>query len=525
MNQIANLRASSHLRVAVLELLAYTVASEWELLRPVAMFKRQFYSVMPQVVAVWARQLGHQVSYATYYGQADAESLLPDDIDIVFIAASSQASALAYALAKLFRARGVATVIGGPHAKGFPEDCSRFCDVTVQECDKALLADILVGQFPPGSIVGSRRPPTVFPSLEERLPEIAAAAFHKGRASRASVISLYSSTGCPFGCGFCTDWNSHYAAVPQDQLRADLAFASSHFPGTILGFQDPNFGIRMDDTLDALESVPAAQRSPYLMQCSMASLTPARLARLQATRCLYVAPGIESWNEFGAKLGARTALGQDRADRLAASFTALRRFIPGFQANFVMGLDSDSGDESFDLTAAFIDRVPFVWPNINILTPYGGTPMHTQFARERRLLPAMPLSLYCSPYLAYRPRHYAPVEFYDRFIRLLEYSVSPRMTLRRAIAADRMAIKLGRLSQTIAVRRDIVEMRAIRDALNTDPHLRAFHDGRSDDLPPLYMAYLRKRLGKYAGLLTDADLRPVQPAAQALGRVRQAVPG
>ena len=50
-----------------------------------------------------------------------------------------------------------------------------------------------------------------------------------------------------------------------------------------------------------------------------------------------------------------------------------------------MGLDSDSGDESFGLTATFIDRVPYVWPNINIVTPYGGTPMHTQFAREGRL--------------------------------------------------------------------------------------------------------------------------------------------
>ncbi len=67
-------------------------------------------------------------------------------------------------------------------------------------------------------------------------------------------------------------------------------------------------------------------------------------------------------------------------------------------------------------------------------------------------------------------------------------------------------------------------MRAIRDALLTDPRLRAFHAGRSDDLPPLYMAYLRKRLGRYAGMLTDAGLRPVQPEAVALGRVRQAAP-
>ena len=126
--------------------------------------------------------------------------------------------------------------------------------------------------------------------------------------------------------------------------------------------------------MELLESTPANRRNPYVMQCSLSVLTPPRLQRLQATNCLYVAPSIESWNEFGNKMGLTTTRGNDRVEQLAQRFAALRNHVPGLQANFVMGLDGDGGDEPFDLTQEFLTRVPYVWPNINILTPYGGTP-------------------------------------------------------------------------------------------------------------------------------------------------------
>src|ERR1700730_16266134 len=86
-------------------------------------FRRHFVSITPQAVAVWCRQLGHDVFYATYYGQSDPAGLLPADLDVVFVSAYTKASALAYALARLFRRSGALTVLGGPHASAFPGDC------------------------------------------------------------------------------------------------------------------------------------------------------------------------------------------------------------------------------------------------------------------------------------------------------------------------------------------------------------------------------------------------------------------
>ena len=86
--------------------------------------KKQYESITPQAVAVWCRQLGHEVAYTAYYGQRDPRQLLPDGLDLVFLSTYTQSSALA----KLYRRQGILTVIGGPHAKSFPRDCLRFFD-------------------------------------------------------------------------------------------------------------------------------------------------------------------------------------------------------------------------------------------------------------------------------------------------------------------------------------------------------------------------------------------------------------
>src|SRR2546422_8542020 len=72
-------------------------------------------SIMPQVIAVWCEQEGHDVLLECYTGFEDLESILPRDIDVLFIGAFTQAAQLSYAISAMFRARGVVTVLGGPH--------------------------------------------------------------------------------------------------------------------------------------------------------------------------------------------------------------------------------------------------------------------------------------------------------------------------------------------------------------------------------------------------------------------------
>src|SRR5256886_13397687 len=160
------------MKIGIIELIEETASKSWTDFAYRAFFKKYHASIIPQAVAVWCRQLGHQVWYSTYYGQRDPVSLLPDELDVVFVASYTQASALAYALAKVYRMRKTLTVIGGPHAKAFPKDCLRFFDLAVKDCDKTLIDEILRGSFERHTVVSSGRPLKEIPSVEERMPEI-----------------------------------------------------------------------------------------------------------------------------------------------------------------------------------------------------------------------------------------------------------------------------------------------------------------------------------------------------------------
>ena len=65
------------MRVGILDLLSDTLLGGWAGRTYGTYFRKQFVTITPQAVAVWCRQMGHEVHYATYWGQADPLSLLP----------------------------------------------------------------------------------------------------------------------------------------------------------------------------------------------------------------------------------------------------------------------------------------------------------------------------------------------------------------------------------------------------------------------------------------------------------------
>ena len=496
------------MNVGVLELISFTVPPEWQAQRAESLLRRHLHSLMPQVVSCWARRLGHNVHYATYYGQADPLSLLPKTLDLVFVSASTQASLLAYGVAAAFRKAGTRTVLGGPHAKCFPADASRFFDTVVAgACDERLIGAILSDQIGPRSIVASASRPTRFPSVCEREPEILRAN-GTTRPDRVRVVGLLGSVGCPYTCNFCTEWNSPYQATDAAQLTEDVRRVARHHPRAVIAYHDPNFAVQFDRTLDAIEAAgPPYPR--YVMNCSLSVLRPDRLERLRRTNCLFLAPGIESWYDYGNKALVGGMRGRDKLDHVAAKLAEVRQFVRGLQANFIFGTDEDAGREPADLTIEFIRRAPYAWPNVNIPTPYGGTPLYDRYLAENRVQRRLPLAFYCAPYLVSTLKNYDVVNYYGHLIRILEAATSAGAILRRVAARNSSAVRLAHLSQSLSYRTQLGEMRRVHRLLKSDPSFRAFHENSSSVLPEFYDQRLRHRLGRYSELVTAEDCRPV----------------
>ena len=73
------------MRVGILDILSAGSARRWDHKAYKYIVTKQYANIMPQAISVWCRNLGHEVFYATYFGNKDPKHLLPNDLDIVFI--------------------------------------------------------------------------------------------------------------------------------------------------------------------------------------------------------------------------------------------------------------------------------------------------------------------------------------------------------------------------------------------------------------------------------------------------------
>ena len=502
------------LKVGVIELLAAGCSPTLRQTLEDFLTTKQYASIMPQAVAVWARQLGHEVYYATFYGQGDPKRKLPANLDMVFLSVYTKDCALSYALAKLYRREGTITVIGGPHAKSFPQDCLRFFDLVVTQCDRELVADILGGHYELNSIVSSGRPLTVLPSLEERMPDVRTASFLRGKKPYfASMVPLLASLGCPYTCNFCTDWNNPYSVLPPDQLEADLKYISASYPGVKITFQDPNFAVQFDKTMDVLERVPEGQRNPYIMESSLSVLKAPRMQRLRDTNCFFIAPGVESWTDYSNKAGVGSKTGAAKVQAVAEHLELLQSYVPAIQVNFMFGLDTDSGSEPVELTKEFMSLTPFAWPVLNIPVPFGGTPLHDDYLSQGRILEAMPFSFYYFPYLVTTLKNYDPVTYYQGMLDMLLHYSNRRFWWRRLGTTSSQTLRLLFTVRTLRAKEGIGRFRKILQCLTTDRQFREFHEGGSAVMPEFYHREFERLLGPYAPLISREERIPDLRAA------------
>lgn len=491
-------------RVSILDLLSDKVSpggTEGIFLKYIG---RQYYSIMPQVAAAWLRRRGHHVRYATYFGEGTPDGLIDEDSDIVFIAAYTKASALAYALAKLVRRRGARCVLAGPHASSFPDDAQRFFDHVVVTCDESQVIDLVEDRIAPGRVDKPDKSRIFMPSLGERLEDIKRAAYVNGKRSRLTTVSLLTSTGCPYSCSFCIDWKSVYAARETDEVAADLKTAVKEFPGNLLAFHDPNFGVRFDQTLAAFEEIPKAQRNPYIVESSLSLLRSDRIDRLRETNCSYLAPGVESWYLYGAKSKTSDSVGTSKFEQVCEKFEELSDKIPSLQANFLLCDDGDEGEEPIELTRRFVERFPGVFPVLNFPMAFGETPLRDTLKAEGRLLPLPPI-YYSSPVMTHRLLNYSMPEALGHQIDLISLIVSPKLMMRRMKRSCPLAAKIFWALFSLKLIGYRGELKRVRRLYAEDSGFRDFHEGKSARVPAYYETRIDRNLRHFAELLTPQD--------------------
>ncbi|HEV7590983.1 MAG TPA: radical SAM protein [Longimicrobium sp.] len=455
-------------------------------------------SIMPQVIGVWCEEEGHEVHIAYLSGPALLAGGLPDDLDLVFINAFSQAALLAYALSGFYRHKGIPTVLGGPHARSYPEDARKYFDYVVGFCDQELLRDILrdgAQHRPLGVHLSAAQQPASLPGLRQRWK------FLKPSMDKAKVLKLVpllGSLGCPYKCSFCIDSTVPYQPLGFEGLRDDLRFFRElGLPRSVAVWHDPNFGIRFDEYLDVIEeSVPPGSVT-FVAETSLSLLKEDNLKRLKKNGFKAIAPGIESWFDMGDKSKLRSVRGMEKVKAVAEHANLVNAYIPYTQCNLIFGLDCDEGPEPFEMTKRFIDLAPGVYPHFAVLSAFGrNAVLNLEYQRADRVVPVPFHFLDLVQAMNVRPKNYSWPDFYDHVIDVFDYSFSAKALARRFKTNRRSYIAWEQLFRGISSDRSNrngyhKKMRRWMD----EPRFRAFFEGKTAEVPHEMTDQVRTHLG------------------------------
>lgn len=454
--------------------------------------------IMPQVVATWCEQEGHDVQYICYTGFENLSKELPKNTDIIFISAFTQSALMAYALSSLFRAQGAVTVLGGPHARCYPDDAVKYFDFVTGYTDKDVIVDILNDaeqHRPIGLQISAEKQPTILPGVKERWKFVE---ITLKKAPFMKIIPMIASMGCPYTCSFCIDSVIPYQTMDYEQMKEDLQHIGALKKPPWVGWHDPNFGIRFNETMDAIESAVKPGSLTFVGESSLAILSEKNLKRMQKNSFGGLLPGIESWYDLGHKSNVSRKNGLERVKQVAEHCNMIMDYIPYLQTNFVFGMDSDFGSEPFELTKRFIDLSPGSFPGYSLLSAFGeAAPLNLTYQEEDRIIP-FPFH-FLNNHLAMnvKPKNYDWVQFYDHIIDITEYSYTRKAIFNRLRANSKTVSKWLNFVRAISHEGPgrVKFFKKIRDKLKNDSSFRDYFEGNTTQLPQFYHDIIKKDMG------------------------------
>ena len=457
-------------------------------------------SIMPQILGVWCEEEGHDVTFVCYTGFENLLEELPLDTDLVFIGSFTQAAQLSYALSNLLRSKGMLTAIGGPHARCYPQDSQKYFDYVLGFTDKVLIQQLLDDcstHRPLGLYLSALSQPKSLPGVKERWKFIEPTL---NKAPWIKIVPMIASLGCPYTCSFCIDSEVPYQQLEFEVLKEDLQFLLTKFKRPIVGFHDPNFGIKFNECMDAIEEVVPENSIDFIAESSLSILNEAHMKRLKRNGFKALLPGIESWYDLGNKSKTGSNRGLDKVKQVSEQVNMIMSYSPYMQANFVLGLDSDEGDEPFELTKKFIDLSPGAFPGYSQLSAFGeAAPLNLEYQQDNRVLGFPFHFLDNTSAMNVIPRNYSFPEFYKRVLDLKKYSFSKKAIARRFKAnkssiAGWMNLMRGVSSEGFG---RIKYISTLIQLLETDRHFRSYFEQETDVIPQFYVNKIKKDLGPF----------------------------
>lgn len=309
---------------------------------------------------------------------------LPPGLDLAAISSYSAQIDEAYELSRRLRARGVPTVIGGPHVTALPDEASAHCTAVVAGEGEAHWSQVLedAGRGELERIY--RAGPGVFDMADAPMP-----AFELLDIAKYNRLTVQTSRGCPHRCEFCASsvmLTDRYKQKPAAKVLAEIARIREIWSHPFIEFADDNSFVNHAYWKELLPALKG-QGLRWFAETDLSVANDGELLDLmRETGCAQVLIGLESPTAAGLH-GLEM-----RSDWKASRFSRYREAIQTIQSHgitvngcFVIGLDGH-GPDIFDQVFDFVETSGLYEVQVTIQTAFPGTPLYERLEREGRLL-------------------------------------------------------------------------------------------------------------------------------------------
>jgi radical SAM superfamily enzyme YgiQ (UPF0313 family) len=301
----------------------------------------------------------------------------------------------AFEIARWYRERGAKIVLGGLHVLSCPEACAPHADALAigegAQLWGEILRDIEVGRLRSRYEGSYRKPYRDDPApRRELLP----------RGQFLTSTSLIATRGCHNRCGFCylATEGLHQPYMVRDIEQVSAEFAADRQPYAV--FVDNNLGSKPE----YLRALCKALRPLGRIWSAAVSIDvtddPGIVREMALAGCTGVFVGFESLHPDNITDSHKKS---PRPDDYARRVALLHDHGIQVNGSFVLGFDHDRKDV-FARTADWIEENRLECATFHILTPYPGTPLHTQMKRDGRLLHE-DHDRYDTANVVFRPKH------------------------------------------------------------------------------------------------------------------------
>lgn len=335
--------------------------------------------------------------------------------DLVGISVRTMFAERAYAIAEIYRARGVKTVLGGIHPSVCTEEALQHCD-TVVTGEAEHTWPVLLKDFRNGTMKRVYRAEGVADLSSFPVPD-------RSKLSRNRYFAdiVQTTKGCPFDCEFCSvtafdgqKLRSKTIDQVLEEIRA-VKGGENQFKKKSIFFADDNITA---DKRYARRLFTALKPHNLNWSCQGSinvSGDDEMLELMKEAGCGAILVGLESVSEKNlAAMGKKVNL---RHDYLEAIRKIQSHGIM-VHGSFVLGYDFDTTD-SFDELITFTEEANLLMPLINILTPFPGTRLYRRFEEEGRILHRN-WSDYDGQTVVFRPAGMTPEELFEGFRKVVK---------------------------------------------------------------------------------------------------------